>query len=499
MKNTLYRIIFALGLLVSGLGYGQTANVQKSTSNNRLTGPLDVSTQTVTFADDQIPVGKVNGAASEANPEFSGIVKINGGSSSGGGTGQEDRYSLQVAMRNVGGTQYGLSVNNGPSHDPYFHINSNGVGLIGNDAGFVPFFSIEEKPAYTRDFRMELVPAGSYSSLWAKSSNFAGAPNDLQLWANRDIVIQAGRNNDNTTNNVAKFIIQASNGVSITEWGNSSSTNNRTDFDVSGGPRFFQRNGSGVVTNLIQTGAASYIGVPLVVNGNSYDGYSGFQLASGFGSFGPDARIGTSLAFGGYARFGHSATDDNNAYGFIQSASGESLIGFGGATLKINNVNGAIAEFNDSGLTMVKPITGTIRGTGTNNNASAGIVGEYIESKVVSGSAVSLTTATSANVTSISLTAGDWDVEGSVNVAAVGGTFTSRGAGINTTSATIPTDGSELLNTTLTTAQNVTIPFSATRVRISVSSTTTVYLVTRATFAAGTVTAYGQITARRVR
>ncbi len=50
-------------------------------------------------------------------------------------------------------------------------------------------------------------------------------------------------------------------------------------------------------------------------------------------------------------------------------------------------------------------------GTTTNDNAANGDVGEYVEASVTSGSGgISLTTGNAKTVTSISLTAGDWDV-----------------------------------------------------------------------------------------
>jgi len=126
-------------------------------------------------------------------------------------------------------------------------------------------------------------------------------------------------------------------------------------------------------------------------------------------------------------------------------------------------------------------------------------MGEFVSSLVASGSAVSLTTATAANVTSISLTAGDWDVEGNVNFKETTSTVTARSAGISTTSVTIPSDGSEGYNgvqSTVTTENNtITLPTK----RISISGTTTVYLVGSATFSAGTCAGFGAITARRVR
>ena len=48
-------------------------------------------------------------------------------------------------------------------------------------------------------------------------------------------------------------------------------------------------------------------------------------------------------------------------------------------------------------------------GTTTNNNATAGDVGELLSSNIVLGSAVSLTSGVAANVTSISVPAGDYD------------------------------------------------------------------------------------------
>ncbi len=142
---------------------------------------------------------------------------------------------------------------------------------------------------------------------------------------------------------------------------------------------------------------------------------------------------------------------------------------------------------------------GIILGTATNDNAASGYVGEYVSSLIASGSAVSFTTATAANVTSISLTAGDWDVEGNVNFSETTSTVTARTSGISTTSATLPTNGSEAycgVQSTVTSETNtITLP----RKRISLASTTTVYLVGSATFSAGTCAGFGTITARRVR
>ena len=63
-----------------------------------------------------------------------------------------------------------------------------------------------------------------------------------------------------------------------------------------------------------------------------------------------------------------------------------------------------------------------IHGTGTNDSAAAGYVGEVIESNVPIGSAISISAGVAANITSITLTAGDWDIWGGVTLLPAGST-----------------------------------------------------------------------------
>ena len=147
-------------------------------------------------------------------------------------------------------------------------------------------------------------------------------------------------------------------------------------------------------------------------------------------------------------------------------------------------------------------------GTATNNNAAAGQIGEFVTATVAVGSAVALTTGVTANVTSISLTAGDWDASGVVdhNIA-VGTSVTQINSGISLTSATLAaqTGGGGLgtdPNAMLTYAAMVPgagIVQGSPLVRISLAATTTVFLVAQDTFTLSTISAYGTIRARRVR
>lgn len=141
-----------------------------------------------------------------------------------------------------------------------------------------------------------------------------------------------------------------------------------------------------------------------------------------------------------------------------------------------------------------------IVGTNTNNSANAGSVGEATLSNVTEGAAVSLVANISKTITSISLTAGDWDVDGHVNFKFDGSASVTSifgGPSLTTNSldyyhfsnrsaAYIPAAG---------TSMGYPIPIR----RISISSTTTIYLVGAAGFTAGTVSGWGFISARRRR
>ena len=71
--------------------------------------------------------------------------------------------------------------------------------------------------------------------------------------------------------------------------------------------------------------------------------------------------------------------------------------------------------------------------------------------------------------------------------------------GLTTTTATLPTDGTEAYSAVLLTTGTGTDSITLDRKRINVSGTTTVYLVGQATFSVGTAGGFGSLTARRVR
>lgn len=203
--------------------------------------------------------------------------------------------------------------------------------------------------------------------------------------------------------------------------------------------------------------------------------------------------------------------------GFIADANGNELIKGATTASAVNEItatnaatgnNPSLSATGDNtniGLSLLGKGTGgvIVGGTSTNDSAAAGKVGEIIQSTVLVGAPVGLSTATPADVTSISLTAGDWDVWGSVwfTPAATTSVTIFQGA-VNTTSATLPTapaGGAYFKKMQAALVPNAVFGSPVGTTRISVASTTTVYLVTQATFTADALSAYGYIGARRVR
>jgi len=171
-------------------------------------------------------------------------------------------------------------------------------------------------------------------------------------------------------------------------------------------------------------------------------------------------------------------------------------------TLSLAGANSDITSM--TAVTAINRTGGTaLTGTNTNDAAAAGRVGEYISSTVASANAVSLTNATTSNITSISLTAGDWDVSGEVGFTGNAATSQTYQLGsISQTSLSIDQAGgmcvgaSPRADTTYQTSINRMAVIGG---RISLSATTTVYLTAQAGFSVSTLSAYGFIRARRVR
>lgn len=165
------------------------------------------------------------------------------------------------------------------------------------------------------------------------------------------------------------------------------------------------------------------------------------------------------------------------------------------------------ANSDITSLTAVTTINRTggtsINGTNTNDDAAIGFVGEYKETIILSGSAVNLAVSSNVyNIASISLTAGDWDVSGNIAFTTASSTTVQYAGGCFNTSVAI--NGNTLarnnyfgtaINTPANGAPYLTMPTS----RFSLAAPATIYLVGYAAFGVSTISAFGKISARRVR
>lgn len=144
------------------------------------------------------------------------------------------------------------------------------------------------------------------------------------------------------------------------------------------------------------------------------------------------------------------------------------------------------------------PTTSGIIGTTTNDSASTGIVGEYISASTTS---LIISAGTPTTISSISLTAGDWDVSGIVvnNTGNINNAFISGISLVNNAFGSFETFSSIVItnNGNNNILGNMQMPTPV--VRISIAATTTVYLVGQVNNGGGSPTLSGFIRARRVR
>lgn len=185
---------------------------------------------------------------------------------------------------------------------------------------------------------------------------------------------------------------------------------------------------------------------------------------------------------------------NGTAFGTFATANAASPPAIGGTT----PAAGSFTTLSASGVISPSSTAG-IKGTTAADNVQAGSVGEY-QSATVSNPSIG----SGGNLATLTLTAGDWDVQGTI---VFGANPTSDGLGnctlgVSTTSATFGSAGT-YMQMFITGANLVqTITDVTPQVRVNVSASTTVYLVGTCGGGGGTsptVTANGLIRARRVR
>ncbi len=159
-----------------------------------------------------------------------------------------------------------------------------------------------------------------------------------------------------------------------------------------------------------------------------------------------------------------------------------------------------VEKSDSTDLLSVTNVNGThIRGSTTNDAAAAGMVGEYIESIQTVLQPTAATTQW-AVITSITLTAGDWDISGSWWVEPSGAAVTSvqgcisTDSGNNANGVTFGLNGHNIAPASSTDMSMNQAPY-----RVSLSGSQQYWLKFRGSYTASDIDGKGFIAARRVR
>lgn len=175
----------------------------------------------------------------------------------------------------------------------------------------------------------------------------------------------------------------------------------------------------------------------------------------------------------------------------MSSTTTVSAFDFRGVSLRLTSfAEAAYLSFNtDQGIV----------GSTNGSNAQSGSVGEVVTASAAEAS-VSLTINTPQTITSVLLSAGDWDVWGNIIYAGVPGvTITAVLQGISTGDNVFPATNNAYNALGGISAVAAGLNMIVQPIVFTVSAATTCYLIAQSTFTGGTLTAGGNIIARRRR
>jgi hypothetical protein len=181
------------------------------------------------------------------------------------------------------------------------------------------------------------------------------------------------------------------------------------------------------------------------------------------------------------------------------AANGSSVSGLMSANNSVLTTNsGGAPSWNTTLPASLTIPTPNITGVTNGSSAAGGSVGQVYSAVVLFSAPVSLTSNVPADLTSLSLPAGDYDYWGNVGIGATGVFLSQAAMWISTSSATVPEPSQ---NSGMADSGSLFQTFS-TAVPGGVhnsNGSNTLYLSALGTFGSGTASAWGQIFARRRR
>jgi hypothetical protein len=216
----------------------------------------------------------------------------------------------------------------------------------------------------------------------------------------------------------------------------------------------------------------------------------------------PVSGVATNLTGTASGLTAGNVTTNANLTGAVTSTGNATSLG----SFSSANLASALTDETGTGASVfaTSPTITTPNVVGVTNAsaASAGSVGELITNEVTFASRFSITSNTLTTITTISVTAGDWDVSGVAGFETSGGGVASEyHIEISTTApptiVTAPNAGGTV-GIHITCVANQGQAFAAGPRQVNVSGTTTVYLKCLSTFT-NSQTAYGYLRARRIR
>lgn len=381
-----------------------------------------------------------------------------------------------------------------------------GTGLAAGTSGGIPYYSsttaITSSALLTTNAIVKGGGAGAApvaSGVLIDSSNNMSAPGNITAILGQAAQTQIAATNGNTSTSAIGALVASSNSGTLTVSANNNPNGagqGGLSWTGSGGLLIAQANAAG---SIVLATTASF--TPRLTVASAGD----VTISAGPLTLGASGTLG-SVTFGNATSGTVKLQPVTGALGTVTlslPAATDTLVGKATTDTLTNKTFNSAGTGNVLQVSGVTVSRGQFPGTSTNDAATAGNIGELIESVIAAGSAVSLTTATPANLTSISLTAGDWDVE--INAAFLYGGTTNVVLDVMSISSTSATNdftaGKFFLHNYGSsgvvpggTNSNVVPSY-----RISLSGTTTIYAVAQCNFTVSTATVYGRLAARRVR